>query len=588
MVQVARFLPMQWIKQNEWVIGVLVVLVVVSAWAEASVRLPTFAVAVPATPALAGLPPEALRGQVLGAVPADKALVLNIGLQINRQALAQAASAIYDPSSPRYGHYLTPPQIADEFGAPLATVKKVSNWLTSQGFQIISSSPLRTNLVVQATALQVSKAFSVLLQVRSLDGRTFFGPDQAPSLPSGIAPLVASVAGLNNYARIVHVPTQGLGAVNTLSPEEKQQPAVGDCTLYGVLGGVTRDKIASTYALDQMYKKGLKGEGMKVAVVELDEPYSRNDVANYAACNGEQLHLRNVQVDNPLPNGAGAGEAALDLEMIAGLAPEAEMLDYQSAQADNVGFLNALNKIAEDDQVQVVSVSYGAGEDQFDVPYMTQFDDTLELMAVEGMSVFISSGDCGAFTDGVFGQLVVSFPASAPWGIGVGGTTLEGSQETAWSQTNPDHARCQNAWGTGGGLSQNKNFSRPSWQTGTGVQNQFSNTQRQVPDVAAIADDISIYHENFWQPVGGTSAAAPIWAAGAALVDQALLKQGKPLLGGVPALYNLWNHPGKYHPFHDVTTGTNLFYKAATGWDYTTGLGTPNFVDISRILGVTL
>ncbi len=572
----------------EWITGVLVVLVVLSAWAGAVAPLPRLKVAVPVSPPLAGLPPEALQGQVLGTVPADKPLVLNIGLQINRQALAQAAADIYNPSSSRYGRYLTPPQIAQEFGASLATVKKVSDWLTSQGFQILSTSPLRTNLVVQASAAQVAKAFGVLLQVRSLNGRTFFGPDQAPSLPAGIAPLVSAVTGLNNYARITHVPVQGLGTVQADVPAKKQQPNVGDCTLYGVLGGVTRDKIASAYALDQLYKKGFQGQGLKVAVVELDEPYSRNDVANYAACNGAQLHLRNIQVDSPLPDGAGAGEAALDLEMIAGLAPEAEMLDYQSAQADNVGFINAMSKIASDDQVQVVSVSYGAGEDQFDAPYMAQFNDLLELMAVEGMSVFIASGDCGAFTDGVFGQLVVSFPASAPWGIGVGGTSLQGTLETAWSQASPDHAHCQNAWGTGGGLSQNKNFSRPSWQTGAGVQNQFSNARRQVPDVAAVADDISIYHENFWQPVGGTSAAAPIWAAGAVLVDQALLKQGKPLLGGVPAIYNLWNHPGKYHPFHDVTTGTNLFYKAGIGWDYTTGVGTPNFVDISRILGVKI
>src|SRR5262249_29160134 len=152
---------------------------------------------------------------------------------------------------------------------------------------------------------------------------------------------------------------------------------------------------------------------------------------NYAACNSDELHLRNVQVDTALPGGPGAGEATLDLEMIAGLAPEAEILDYQSAQADNVGFLNALNKIAADDQVQVVSVSYGAGEDQFDAPYMAQFNNTLELLAVEGISVFISSGDCAAFTDGVFGQLVVSFPASAPWAIGVGGTSLQGGTEIA-------------------------------------------------------------------------------------------------------------------------------------------------------------
>ena len=103
--------------------------------------------------------------------------------------------------------------------------------------------------------------------------------------------------------------------------------------------------------------------------------------------------------------------------------------------------------------------------------------------------------------------------------------------------------------------------------------------------MAAIADNISVYHDNFWQPVGGTSAAAPMWAAGAILVDQALQKLGKPLLGGVPTLYTIANHPGKFHPFHDITQGNNLFYQAGPGWDYTTGLGSPNLLDIARVLG---
>ena len=565
--------------------GVLVVLLILSAWGGLSLPLPRLKIAVPPSPPLAGLPQAALQGQLTGVVAPDKTLELNIGLQINRQQLAQAAQDIYDPSSPRYGHYLTPTQIANEIGVSAATVHRVSAWLTNQGFQVISTSPLRTNLVVRADASHIAKAFGVLLQTRSLQGRSFFGPSEAPILPAGIAPLVTSITGLSNFTQIEHIPVRPGNTVTDTSAQAGRQPNAGDCTFYGVLGGVTRDQIAKTYAFDQLYKKGFQGEGMRIGVIELGDPYSRNDVANYAACNNDQLHLRNVQVDTALPAGAGAGEAALDLEMIAGLAPEAEILDYQSAQADNVGFLNALNKIASDDQVQVVSVSYGAGEDQFDTPYMAQFNNTLELLAVEGISVFISSGDCAAFTDGVFGQLVVSFPASAPWAIGVGGTSLQGGAEVAWSDANPDKSRCENAWGTGGGLSKNKNFIRPLWQTGLGVQNQFSNSNRQVPDVAAIADNISVYHDNFWQPVGGTSAAAPMWAAGAILVDQALQKLGKPLLGGVPTLYTIANHPGKFHPFHDITQGNNLFYQAGPGWDYTTGLGSPNLLDIARVLG---
>jgi kumamolisin len=352
-----------------------------------------------------------------------------------------------------------------------------------------------------------------------------------------------------------------------------------------VLGNVTRDQLAHAYTLDQLYKKGFRGQGMKVGVIELGDPYSRNDVANYAACNGVQLHLRNIAVDGSLAPGSGAGEAALDIELIAGLAPEAEILDYQTPMPDEKGFLDALNRVAEDDQVQVLSISYGAGEDQFEPSYLAQLDDTLEVLAVEGISVFVASGDCAAYVDGVFGQLQVSFPASAPWAIGVGGTSFQRNGEVAWSASNPDRSQCQNTWGTGGGLSQVKAFTRPAWQAGPGIQNQYSNGNRQVPDVAAAADNISIYYMSFWLGVGGTSAAAPIWAAGTVVIDQALQKQGKALFGGVPTIYKLASSAGKYHPFHDITQGNNLYYKAGPGWDYPTGLGSPSFIDIAHVLG---
>ncbi len=541
----------------------------------------------PSPPPLSGLPLDALKGQITGLLPFDQTLQLTIGLQMDRQGLTQVAQAVYNRASPQYRHYLTPQEIARRYGASNETIQRVSNWLTSQGFQVANVSPLHTNLEVRANVLQIAKAFQIVLQLRALGGRTFFGPDQAPVLPASIAPLITSIAGLSNFAVFRHTPVRLAGNLSGTLPQMSQRSQLGDCTLYGVgpFGNVKRDSIAQTYAYDQVYKKGFRGQGMTIGVLELGEPYSRNDVANYALCNGDQLHLSNVGVDGALAPGAGIGEAALDLELIAGLAPEAQILDYQTPRADDGGFLDSLNKVAADDLVQVLSISYGAGEDQFDAAYMAQLNDTLEVLAVEGISVFIASGDCAAFTDGVFGQLQVSFPASAPWAIAVGGTSIQGSQEIAWSATTPNRAQCGNGWGTGGGVSKVSTFTRPIWQTGPGVQNQFSNGNRQVPDVAAIADNISIYHQGFWQPVAGTSAAAPIWAAGVILIDQALQKAGKPLLGGVPTIYQLANAHTKYQPFHNITQGNNLYYKAGPGWNYPTGWGTPNLIDIAHLLG---
>ncbi len=581
----------------QWLGGILVAMLLLSACSGSSSPSSsqgTTTAYVPPLPAISGLPAAALQGQLTGALPLDQTLQLTIGLQVDRNALAQAALDIHSPTSSRYGRYLSPQQVAAQFGASQQTVQTVSNWFTSQGFQVVGLSPLRNTLTVQASVLQIAKAFQVVLQLRALDGQTFFGPSQAPVLPAQISSLVTSITGLDNFARFLHKPPQdqgrqgaSLSGLSASQPAAGQRPQVGDCTLYGLFG-LTRDQLAQAYGVNQLYKKGYKGQGMTVGVVELGEPYSSGDVGNYSACNGGQLHVRNVEVDGRSPTGSGAGEAALDLELISGLAPDAQLLDYIAPTPDDKSFLDVMNKVAADDQVQVLSISYGEGEDQTTPSYMAQFEQTLEVLAVEGISVFIASGDCAAYVDGVFGQLQVSFPASAPWATAVGGTILNNGKENAWSSSSPDKSQCQNTWGTGGGVSQNHGFPRPPWQVGTGVQNSFSNGNRQVPDVAAAADNIAIYYQGVWMPIGGTSAAAPIWAAGATLVDQVLKKEGKPLLGGVSTLYQIANHPGKLHPFHDVTQGNNIYYKAGTGWDYPTGWGTPNFPDIARLLGATV
>ena len=110
------------------------------------------------------------------------------------------------------------------------------------------------------------------------------------------------------------------------------------------------------------------------------------------------------------------------------------------------------------------------------------------------------------------------------------------------------------------------------------------NGLRQVPDLAAAAyPNIAIYYRGAWLAAGGTSAAAPIVAAGMLLVDQGLKQQGKTLFGSVPEIYSIANHPGSFHPYNDITRGDNLFYHATRGWDYTTGWGSPNFNDILQV-----
>jgi kumamolisin len=126
----------------------------------------------------------------------------------------------------------------------------------------------------------------------------------------------------------------------------------------------------------------------------------------------------------------------------------------------------------------------------------------------------------------------------------------------------------------------------PSFQSGPGVLNSYSNGKRQVPDVSADADPstgYSIYSQGTWTVVGGTSAAAPVWAGIAALNNQYAAANGKGNLGQAnPTLYKAFNTTQTYQAYHDVTSGNNLYYPATPGYDMASGIGTPDVYNLIR------
>src|SRR5690242_9239380 len=127
--------------QTSLLVAVAGVLVLLSACGEAAPTQTQPKVYLPPQPPLSGLPAAALQGTLQGLMPQNTTLHLTIGLRMNRQGLAQAAQRIYDPTSPQYGQYLSVQQIAQQFGASSQAIQKVTNWLSSQGFQILSTSP---------------------------------------------------------------------------------------------------------------------------------------------------------------------------------------------------------------------------------------------------------------------------------------------------------------------------------------------------------------------------------------------------------------------------------------------------------------
>src|SRR5579875_10123 len=561
----------------------------------------------PPTTPLATQPLGGLNAPGGSALPSSLLQTLTFHLNFNDQAMEQDLQHIYTPGNPLYHHFLTPTQIIDCYALSAAQVQQVENWLNQQGYQITGVDSLRSSISATASVATIERSLHVSLQQFTVPllNYTFFMQDRTPTLPASIRPLVQSIVGLDNLP-IPHIKLPiGSTTQHTLAN-------AGNCSGYGAQQTLTSSKLASAYQLAPLYRQGMQGQGMTIGVAEFGDPYDPRDVAAYAACTGLPApSIENVDVDGHLAPGTGEGEATMDLELIAGLAPKAHIIDYQS-DLNNTSFsqalIDAFNRVATDDRVQVLSVSYGTGENLFSVTDAAAVARSLCILAEEGISVFISSGDCGAYSQRISHLAVVSFPASAPYAIAVGGTYLQvNSQgqrrsETVWS--NDDGALlCQNEWGSGGGVSQDASFTRPVWQNGPGMNTAYNglsagvlaptqppsplsapNGLRQVPDVAAAAyPNIAIYYQRGWLAAGGTSAASPIWAAGTLIVDQGLRQHGRVLIGGVPEFYHLAQHPGPFHPYTDIVSGNNLFYSATPGWDYATGWGSPNFNDILQL-----
>src|SRR5947209_7527369 len=309
---------------------------------------------------------------------------------------------------------------------------------------------------------------------------------------------------------------------------------------------------------------------MTVNLVEIDA-FDQNDVQNYFDCINFQGKLEVADIDGA-PTQA-IGESTLDIEMVAGLARSVHIADYETDGNSNndvwVQVNDELQQIIDDDTNNassggVVSISLGDAEGQITSDDRVAIEKSIQILTqVEHMTVFVASGDCAAFTDRVYRSLSVSFPASDPWATSVGGTILSvdgngnRTNEVVWSNgSNP--SSCKNRWGSGGGLSEV--YPRPSWQNANGVNNSYSNGHRQITEVSAVAYDLPVYFNGQWGVVGGTSAAAPIWATGIILANEGMIHQiGK--YGYSPRVFYLAaDRNNGMHPFYDVTRGNNLYY----------------------------
>src|SRR5580704_12033290 len=107
----------------------------------------------------------------------------------NQAGLAAYATAVSTPGNALYGHYLTPAQVAAEFGPTAGQVSAVQSWLTGADLTVTKVDDAIGGYVeVQGSVQAAAKAFGVTFG-------TFKGPDKkADRAPAQAATAPASVA----------------------------------------------------------------------------------------------------------------------------------------------------------------------------------------------------------------------------------------------------------------------------------------------------------------------------------------------------------------------------------------------------------
>ena len=376
--------------------------------------------------------------------------------------------------------------------------------------------------------------------------------------------------------------------------------------------GLTPAQIAHAYGFDKIqFAGGISGDGtgQTIAVVdEYDDPKMLNSTdANFASSDLHMFDLqfnisehsgffRKVGVDqsgnvtNLLPQAAGnsgaAIETAMDVEWVHALAPGANIVLVEANSDGQI--VTALSAAANVPGVSVVSLSFGAPESN---AASLGWYPAFESIGAEHPSVtfVVSSGD-------EHNGEVVDYPATSPYALAVGGTEFYASSypvvdpagdyvsEQVWNQGVND--------ASAGGFS--ALTAAPSWQTGiTGSQ------ARATPDVSFHGYGSCYVYDSYdspsapWSENGGTSVAAPSWAALIGIADQgaSIAAGGFSSLGRsvIPALYATYENPQWYSmTFHDITVGNNNYYMAGTGYDLASGLGTPKADMLASWLGQDL
>ncbi len=472
---------------------------------------------------------------------------------------------LYDQRSPQFKRYLTPTEVSDRFGPGADDYRLVREHFVAHGLVPLEDSPNRLTLRVLGTRAQIEQVLALELRDYTLKGTAFRANDREPSLPRAVAARVQAVVGLSDYALPAHLNTtfQSLdrcirNAQGIYTPDLQLACALiygVDAALYDLAcafavvaiqlqfsltglgaaaaGGVINKvsgchfvypggPVVAAAARGGKATQGppppLPATGQIVGIVAFDT-FQLSDVGDFnelvGSPPGQLSRISEVQISGGATPGPDQDEVLLDIGQVIALAPGANVVVYDIPFA--LGSFQALFNRMLTDGVDVVSNSWTYCEAQTTAADAASIDSVLASLAASGITVLNASGDSGTTCLNAFANSN-GVPSGSPNATAVGGSSytwgpapLYTGTERWWDgvATNPPTGQ--------GGFGVSRFYARPAYQNG------FTGSAfRSVPDVVAAADPI-----NNGKPIcqaakggcpsglfyGGTSVAAPLWAA---------------------------------------------------------------------------
>jgi len=568
--------------------------------------------------------PEFDRGPASPEMAADRMLLILRRSPQQEDALQAWLTSVQNPVSPEYHKFVTPEQFGKLYGPGDVELDTIKVWLKTQGFAVDHVNKGRTAIEFSGTVSELQEAFHTSIHKYLIGDQVHLANASDPSIPVSLAPVVAGIANLNDFKPTPNIVRGPRGKWNAAA--HRFQPDLTldlDGTNYlFVVPGDAATIYNSPNSLNVNLATGqaiYDGTGVTIGVVG-NTNVDVTHVAYYRNFFGLPANPVTVVYDGTQANidsEADDSEAMIDTELSGGLAPGANIIYYTAGDTLlQSGVFLAMYRAIEDNNVGILSVSFGECEFDLAVAGNLEVQNAWEQAAAQGIAVTVSSGDSGSagcddenYEVAATTGLAVNGLASTPYNIAVGGTDYDilakqfsmyvsGTSSTAdystalsyipenpWndsSSTNgvlasntPNTAGGQtNIVAGGGGASSWGKFGagtpayvKPAWQK------QFppsdTDTNRDLPDVSLLAAD-GMYNA-LWtvcgdddcgssatvSGFGGTSTSAPAFAGILALINQ---KMGASTRLGQPnwVLYQLASTSPS--AFHQVMVGNNSVY----------------------------